>query len=88
MPRVFKLYLISALNGFGVSLAFVATLLFFNVANLRHLVGGSEIGVMATVAFWVLNGIVFSGVQFAWALSQEVRADNARLQQRDGDQSP
>ena len=78
MPRVFRLYLVSALNGFGIALAFVALLLVFNVANLRHLVGTSDIGVMATVAFWILNGIVFSGVQFALALSQMVRADNAR----------
>ncbi len=87
MPRVFRLYLISALNGFGVSLAFVALILVFNVANLRHLVGNSDIGVMAAVAFWVLNGIVFSGVQFAWALAQMVRADNARLQDLDDERS-
>ena len=79
--------MISALNGVGVSLAFVALILVFNVANLRHLVGNSDIGVMATVAFWVLNGIVFSGVQFAWALAQMVRADNARLQEEDGERS-
>jgi hypothetical protein len=83
MPRVFRLYLLSALNGFGISMAFVALIFVFNVGNLRHLVGTSDIGVMATVAFWVLNGIVFSGVQFAWALSQEVRAENARLNQDD-----
>ena len=76
LPKVFKLYLVSALNGFGISLAFVAAILLFNVANLRHLVGTSDVGVMATVAFWVLNGIVFSGVQFAFALSQMVRAEN------------
>ncbi|MEM9575931.1 MAG: hypothetical protein AAF999_02830 [Pseudomonadota bacterium] len=87
MPRVFRLYLISALNGFGISLAFVALILVFNVANLRHLVGTSDIGVMATVAFWVLNGIVFSGVQFAWALAQMVRADNASLQNREKDRA-
>jgi hypothetical protein len=84
MPRVFRLYLLSAVNGFGISLAFVVLILLFNVANLRHLVLGSDIGVLATVAFWILNGIVFSGVQFAWALSQMVRADNARLGEEDG----
>lgn len=84
MPLVFRLYLVSALNGFGISLAFVALILIFNVANLRHLVSTSDIGVMATVAFWVLNGIVFSGVQFAWALNQMVKAENNRLEKRDG----
>lgn len=83
MPRVFNLYLVSALNGFGIALIFVALILGFNVANLRHLVLTSDIGVMATVAFWVLNGIVFSGVQFAWALAQIVRAENAQAQNGD-----
>lgn len=75
MPRVFLLYLLSALNGFGISLGFVGLVLVFNVANLRHLVSTSDIGIMATVAFWILNGIVFSGVQFAWALHQMVKTD-------------
>ena len=79
MPRIVRLYVVSALNGFGISLAFVAMIIFFNVANLRHLIGTSDIGVMATVAFWVLNGIVFSGVQFAWALNQQIRGENTRL---------
>ena len=77
MPRVVKLYITSALNGFGISLVFAALILVFNVANLRHLVGTSDVGVIAMVAFWVLNGIVFSGVQFAFALAQIVRAENA-----------
>ena len=85
MPRVFRMYLLSALNGFGISLAFVALILVLNVANLRHLVLTSDVGVIATVAFWVLNGIVFSGVQFAWSLSQTVRAENAARAQRDGE---
>ena len=79
MPRIFRLYLLSAVNGFGISLAFVAMVMVFNVANLRHLILTSDVGVIATVAFWILNGIVFSGVQFAWALSQAVRAENAEL---------
>lgn len=83
MPKIVRLYIISAQNGFGISLAFVAMIIFFNVANLRHLIATSDIGVMATVAFWVLNGIVFSGVQFAWALNQQIRAENARLADAD-----
>ena len=83
MPRVVRLYILSALNGFGISLIFVALIMVFNIANLRHLILTSDVGVMATVAFWVLNGIVFSGVQFAWTLTQTVRAENARL--GDGD---
>jgi hypothetical protein len=80
MPRVFRLYLLSALNGFGISIVFAALILIFNVANLRHLVATSDVGVLAMVAFWVLNGIVFSGVQFAISLSQMVRAENAQIE--------
>ena len=78
IPRVFHLFLVSALNGFGISLAFVALILVFNVANLRHLIGTSDMGVIAAVAFWILNGIVFSGVQFAYALAQAVKRDDPR----------
>ena len=78
MPLVVRLYILSALNRFGASLAFVALILVLNVGNLRHLILTSDIGVMATVAFWILNGIVFSGAQFAWTLSQIIREENAR----------
>ncbi len=79
MPRVVRLYNLSALNAFGASLVFVALILVLNVGNLRHLILTADIGVMATVAFWILNGIVFSGAQFAWTLSQIIREENARL---------
>jgi hypothetical protein len=70
MPRVFRLYLASAAIGFCVAAVFVGLVIAFNVANLRHLIFTSDIGVMATVAFWVLNGIVFSGVQFGFSVMQ------------------
>lgn len=68
MPRVVRLYITSALIGFFVSACFVALIFAFNVANLRHLVFTSDMAVVATLAFWVLNGIVFSGVQFGYAI--------------------
>lgn len=70
MPRVFRLYLISAIVGFVVSGCFVALIIAFNVANLRHLFFTSEVGVIAVLGFWILNGIVFSGVQFAFSITQ------------------
>jgi hypothetical protein len=70
MPRVFRLYLVSAAIGFGVAAVFVGLVIAFNVANLRHLILTSDIGLMATVAFWILNGIVFSGVQFGFSVMQ------------------
>ncbi|WP_300031730.1 hypothetical protein [uncultured Roseobacter sp.] len=69
MPRVVKLYLTSALTGFGVAGVFVGLVLWSNVGNLWHLVAGSDVALMAVLVFWILNGIVFSGVQFAWAIT-------------------
>ncbi|MEW9919459.1 hypothetical protein AB2B41_07585 [Marimonas sp. MJW-29] len=63
MPTIFKFYIKHCLIGFAISAVFIAMLLYFNVANLWHLISGSDIGLMALVVFWVLNGIVFAGVQ-------------------------
>ena len=63
MPRIFRFYIFHCVIGFAVAAGFVAALLWFNVANLWHLIRGSDIGLMALVVFWVLNGIVFAGVQ-------------------------
>jgi len=68
MPRIVKLYITSAVIGFVVAGLFVGMILLFNVANLRHLIFTSDIGGVATFAFWVLNGIVFSGVQFGYSI--------------------
>jgi hypothetical protein len=70
LPRVVRLYFMSALLGFLAAAVFVAMILAFNVANLRVLILGSDMGVTATVAFWILNGIVFSGVQFGYSIMQ------------------
>lgn len=69
MPRVVRLYMKSAFTGFAAAGAFVALVLWLNVANLWHLVSTSDVAIMAVAVFWVLNGIVFSGVQFAWAIT-------------------
>lgn len=69
MPRVVRLYVKSAITGFVAAGAFVALILWLNIANLWHLVSTSDVAIMAVVVFWVLNGIVFSGVQFAWAIT-------------------
>lgn len=68
MPKLIKLYIFHSAIGFVVSAAFVAMLLWFNVANLWHLVTHTSIGPMAVGLLWLFNGIVFSGVQFGVAL--------------------
>jgi hypothetical protein len=47
---------------------FVALLLWFDIANLWHLVTHSSDGPLAVLILWVANGIVFAGVQFAIAV--------------------
>ncbi|KIN60418.1 hypothetical protein Z945_1389 [Sulfitobacter noctilucae] len=63
MPNVFRFYIKHCVIGFTVAAGFVGLLLWFNVANLWHLISTSDIGLMALAVFWVLNGIVFAGVQ-------------------------
>jgi hypothetical protein len=70
MPELIKLYIRSCLIGFGIAAIFVAAIVCLDVANLGHLVFQSSDGVLAVVVLWVLNGIVFAGVQFGIAIMQ------------------
>lgn len=68
MPKLVKMYITHVLIGFAVAAAFLAAILYFNVANLGHLILTSDIGWLAALIFWIANGIVFSGVQFGMAI--------------------
>ncbi|SDW24337.1 hypothetical protein SAMN05444358_101301 [Ruegeria halocynthiae] len=68
MPKLIRLYITQVAWGFAISAVFVGVLLALNVANLRHLITGSEIGLIALVMIWFMNGIVFAGVQFAYKI--------------------
>lgn len=68
MPKLIRFYIVNCIIGFTVAGIFTAGIMYFNVANLWHLISGSDIGLMAIFVFWVLNGIVFAGVQFAVAI--------------------
>lgn len=76
MPVIFRFYIKHCLIGFALSAAFVSLLLWFNIANLWHLISTSDIGFMALVVFWVLNGIVFAGVQTGIAVMQLAEPDD------------
>ena len=76
MPRIMRLYIRTSCVGFAVAAIFVALVLALNIANLRHLVFTSNIGWIAVLAFWILNGIVFAGVQFAFAVSSLPHSEN------------
>nr|WP_217358276.1 hypothetical protein [Ruegeria sp. HKCCA4633] len=63
-----RLYITQVAWGFVISAVFVGVLLALNVANLRNLITGSEIGLIALIMIWFMNGIVFAGVQFAYKI--------------------
>lgn len=65
MPKLISLYIRQVILGFGLSGVFVALLLYFNVANLWHLVTHTSGGMVAVAMLFMFNGIVFAGVQFA-----------------------
>ncbi|GHF63768.1 hypothetical protein [Seohaeicola zhoushanensis] len=75
MPRLIGLYIRQCAIGFAVSAAFVALLLWFDVAGLSRLVFASDMAVVAILMLWVMNGIVFAGVQFAWAVMSMAERD-------------
>ena len=68
MPKLIKLYIKSALWGLVLAALFVALLLWLDVARLGTLVLGSDVAVIAVLALWISNAVVFGGVQFGYAI--------------------
>lgn len=68
MPKLIKLYIVNVAYGFGLSVVFLGLLLWQDVAGLRQLIVGSDIGWVAAIMMIVMNGVVFAGVQFAIAV--------------------
>jgi len=68
MPKLIRLYITQVAWGFVISAVFVGVLLAFNVGNLRNLITGSDIGLIALLMIWFMNGIVFAGVQFGYKI--------------------
>lgn len=64
MPKLIKLYIQQVLIGFGLSGVFTAILIYFNVANLQHLVFGSSDGLLGLFLIFFFNGLLFAAVQF------------------------
>ncbi|MCB2129174.1 MAG: hypothetical protein KDE03_08875 [Rhodobacteraceae bacterium] len=75
MPALVRLYIRHVLIGFGLSVAFVAALLWLDVAGLWHLISTSPQGWIALAMLLVFNGIVFAGVQFAIAVMRMADKD-------------
>ena len=64
-PDLIKIYIKSCVFGFILAAVFVGAIMWFDVAGVGGLILRSDSGLMAAVVFWVLNGIVFAGVQFS-----------------------
>ena len=76
MPKLIQLYIRNVIIGFAIAAAFVAMLLWFNVMGLWHLVSTSSDGLLALFILWFMNGIVFAGVQFGWAVMALAEKDS------------
>ncbi|MEI4260952.1 hypothetical protein [Roseovarius sp. D0-M9] len=76
MPKIARFYILHCTIGFALSALFTIALLWLNVANLWHLISTSDIGVMAVTVFWILNGIVFAGVQCGVAIMLMTEKDD------------
>ena len=83
MPKLISLYIRNVLFGFALSGVFVSALLYFNIANLWHLVNSSSMGWVAAVMLFMFNGIVFAGVQFAIAIMRLEHDDEPKGGRRD-----
>lgn len=78
MPKLVRLYLRQVLIGYAIAAAFVAALLWFDVAGLRHLVFATADGPLAAFLLVTFNGIVFSGVQFGIVIMRMARDADPR----------
>lgn len=63
LPRLIRLYIFNCLIGFALAGCFTGLILWLNVANIGYLVTHVAGGWLAALVFFVLNGIVFAGVQ-------------------------
>ena len=76
MPKLIRLYIINVAIGFALALVFVMGVIWFDVGGLWHLVTETEMGWLAFVMMVVFNGIVFAGVQFAYAVMSMAAPDD------------
>lgn len=68
MPELIKMYIRHSLIGFGISAAFVAMLLAFNVMNLWTLISHDSSAVLVVFILWFFHGALFASVQFGYAV--------------------
>jgi hypothetical protein len=83
MPKLIHLYIRNVVAGFALSAVFVPALLYFNIANLWHLVSTSSMGWVAVTMLFVFHGLVFAGVQFAIVIMRMGEKDDPDGGKRD-----
>jgi hypothetical protein len=83
MPQLVRLYIRQVLIGFGLSAAFVALLMYFDVARLWTLISATNGGWVALFLLFFFNGLVFAGVQFAIRVMGMAQTDDDQGGTRD-----
>jgi hypothetical protein len=68
MPPLIRLYITQTAIGFAISAVFTALVVAFDIAHLGYLISSVDGGWLAAFLFFMLNGIVFAGVQFGIAV--------------------
>lgn len=76
MPKLIRLYIVNVAIGYGLSAVFLAMMVWFNVANLGHLILETENGWIGGLMMFVSNGVIFAGAQFAIAVMRQASDDD------------
>ena len=76
MPRLIRLYITQTAIGFAISLVFTALVVALDVAHLGYLISNVDGGWLAAFLFFMLNGIVFAGVQFGISVMRVAGTDD------------
>ena len=76
MPKLIRLFVTQAPIGFAIAALLVATLLTFNIGDLRHMVSQSDMRVLTVILMWLFSGIFFGVVQCAIAVTDRSDDDD------------
>ena len=76
MPKLIRLLVTQAAIGLAIAAVLVATLLTFNIGDLRHMVGQSDMRVLTVILLWLFSGLVFGIVQCAIAMTDNADDDD------------
>lgn len=76
MPKLVRLYIVNVAIGFALAVAFVAMLVWADIAGLRHLILEAEMGWLAALMMVMFHGVLFGAVQFAIAVMRMADRDD------------